>query len=331
MKRQFLMKIGSLLLIITLLTGLCGCKIGGKEIVVNTSLSGTEVFRIGSVTCSLAKAKVVLLNYQNLYGTVYGVNLWEQESGGDSLAEYIKDLTISQLAKVVAMNLLAEEKRVALTDTEKKRLTDAASEYYETLNAEERSYLKVNKSDIEDLYLWYGLADKLYQTLTEDVHEEVSDDEARVMTAQQIFVTSKESADAVVASLAQGTEFTTVQATYNEGDQTEWSFGRTDVPDEVEQVAFALSDGETSGMIEAEDGYYFIKCISHYDQELSDANKETIYENRKKEAFDDVYDEFVEKTSSRMNETLWDSVEPEWKDSLSTDSFFTVLEEHWGL
>ena len=305
-----------------------GCRLGNKEIVLGSDLAGNEVFRIDKTGCSLAEAMVFLTNYQNIYGTVYGVNLWEQDLGESSLEQYVKDLTISQLAKIISMDLLAEQQEISLTDEEQDRLKETARKYYDSLSKEEIAYMGVKESDIVKLYRQYGLADKLYQSLTVDVNEEVSDDEARVMRVQEIFVVTKEKADAVTAGLDQGTDFLTLAGTYNEAEQTETAFGRGDRPKAVEEAAFALAKDEISGAIETDDGYYFIKCISNYDQELTDANKQTILERRKKEAFDDVYDAFVAQTPSRMNETLWDSVELTFGDEIRTDSFFETYETY---
>ena len=57
---------------------------------------------------------------------------------------------------------------------------------------------------------------------------------------------------------------------------------RDDLPDEVEEVAFQLDDNAVSGMIAAGNGYYFIKCLNKYNEELTEANKSNIVEKREK-------------------------------------------------
>lgn len=305
-----------------------GCRLGNTEIKIGSKLSGKEVFRIGKTSCPLAEARVFLTNYQNIYGTVYGVKLWEQDLGENSLEQYVKDLTISQLAKIVSMDLLAEQQGISLTKEEQDQTKAAAKEYYASLSKKEINYMDVKEGDIARLYGRYALADKLYQSLTVGINQEVSDDEARVMKAQEIFVVSREKADAVAAGLSQGTDFLTLAGTYNEAEQTEVTFGRGDRPGAVEDAAFALEKGAVSSAIQTDEGYYFIKCINNYDQELTDANKKTILERRKKEAFDDVYDAFVAQTPSEMNEALWDSVDLAFHDEIKTDSFFKVYEKY---
>ena len=45
------------------------------------------VLKVDGASYSLSEAKVYLVNYQNLYGNVAGVDLWQQESQVDLLEE----------------------------------------------------------------------------------------------------------------------------------------------------------------------------------------------------------------------------------------------------
>ncbi len=317
------------LLTLTAFTGvISACQVGDTEVVLTSEFSKNEVFRIGDESCTLSEAKVFLANYQNIYGTAYGVDLWAQDFGKNSLEQYVKDLAISQLAQMISMDLLAKEQEISLTEEERAQIEAAAKAYYDSLSEAEISYMDVDEDCIRELYRQYGMANKLYASLTQGISGEVSDDEARVMEAQQIFVTSSESAQAVSAGLENETDFLSLAGTYNEASETEVTFGRGELPAEVEEVAFALQPEEVSGEIVTDEGTYFIKCINNYNQELTDANKQQILEQRRKEAFNDVYDAFVATLSSRFNEELWDSVRVEASEEIQTDSFFEVYEEY---
>ena len=50
-------------------------------------------------------------------------------------------------------------------------------------------------------------------------------------------------------------------------------------------------------------------------------------ERRRKEAFDDVYEAFVETLSSEFNQELWDSIEIEADANIKTKSFFETYEK----
>lgn len=72
-------------------------------------------------------------------------------------------------------------------------------------------------------------------------------------------------------------------------------------------------------------GFYFIKCLNKYNQELTEANKANIVDKREKEAFDDEYNGFVSSLSSNINEELWENLELETGSGMKTDTFLKFL------
>lgn len=309
---------------------LTGCQIGNKDIVVSGTLSSRQVFTLDKSACSLKEAKVYLANYQNIYGTAYTIDLWQHDFGDASLLDYVKDITLEELTRVYTMDLLAQSQEVTLSEDETAKVAEAAKEYYASLSEDETAYMDVAEADIAEYYTHYALAQKLYHSLTNGVNEEVSDDEARVMEITQIYVTDEDRAHEVEQKLAQGDDFASVANNYNELSAIQVTVSRDDLPDEVEEVAFQLDDNAVSGMIAAGNGYYFIKCLNKYNEELTEANKSNIVEKREKEAFDDVYNEFVASLSSRLNTDLWDGIELTTDGSIQTNSFFAVFEKYCG-
>lgn len=159
--------------------------------IVSNTLNNRQVFRIGNVSCGLKEAKVYLVNYQNIYGTAYGLDLWQHDFGDSSLENYVKNITMRELAQVVCLDQLAKEKEMELSEEEKEKTAQAAEEYFASLTEEETAYMGVSESDIKEYYEHYALAQKVYHSLTKAVNEEVSDDEARVMEIMQIFVSMR--------------------------------------------------------------------------------------------------------------------------------------------
>lgn len=303
-----------------------GCSIGGKEIVVTSGVGSKDVFKIGGDSCNQTEAKVYLANYQNIYGKSYGIDLWEQGFQKKKLKQYVKEVALSEMTKIICMDLLAEDQEIALTTEEKARIKDAAAKYYESLNEAELTYTGASQSDIESMYEDYALANKVYQSLTQSVDEEVSDDEARIMEAMQIYVKTQDKAEEVSAKLAAGEDFAAVASNYNQKPVIEITFGRGDLPEEVEKAAFELDDGAVSDCIQTDDGFYFIKCINKFNEELTDANKSNIVDAREKAAFDDVYEEFVSTLASNLNESVWENIPLVTDGSISTNSFFEIID-----
>lgn len=148
------------------------------------------------------------------------------------------------------------------------------------------------------------------------------------MEAMQIYITDKDKAQEAAARLSAGEDFASVASNYNEGGNIELNIARDDLPKEVEKVAFNLENDEVSGMISTDNGYYFIKCLNKYNEELTDANKVNIIEKREKEAFDDVYEEFIKKQGSYLNEKVWDALELETQVKMETNTFFETYDTY---
>lgn len=310
---------------------LSGCRIGGKEYVLRAPkvIEDTSVFRVNNTKTKLPEAMIYLCNYKNLYGSEYGIDLWSYDFGEESLEAYVKDITIDELVRVTCMDLIAEQREMTLDDSEKELVAKAAEAYYASLSEEEITFMGVRQSDVENAYEHYALARKLYSTLTTGVEKEVSDDEARVISIQQIYLTDKENADLVEEKLAAGEDFLAVAGTYNEASNVEITVARGQLPEAVEQIAFDLDNNATSGRIEVDDSYYFIRCLNKFDEKLTEENKEIIRQRREKQQFEDAYAAFTEDAVYKLNEELWDSVTLDgMEDKISTNDFFALYDSY---
>lgn len=329
MKYKLRRTIGRLLCVVFVTCNLAGCRIGDTEYVFfQKKVNKKIVFSVNDSKCSINEAKLYLCNYKNLYGNPFGIDLWEQEDA--SLENYVKDVAVSQLSKIFCMDLLAQQQGISLDAKEQELIDQATREYYDSLSEAEIDYMDLSVERLKEYYEHYALAVKLYKTLTVGVDEEVSDDEARVITIMQIFVSTEEKRLKVEEMLAAGDVFSIVASTYNELDTVEINVGRKELPMEVEAVAFELDNDTYSEAIAVENGYYFVYCINKYNEELTEANKGNILIQREKEQFNDLYDAFVESAEFQFNYELWDTTEVGTGKDFDTDEFFTIYEKYFG-
>ncbi len=307
---------------------LTGCTIGDTEYVFyEQKVDDKTVFSINNEKCSIAEVKIYLCNYKNIYGNSYGIELWERPELTDSLEDYVRGVTLAESGRVICMYELAMEQEIGLTEEESEKVTELAEEYFASLSEEEISFMNIKESDVALAYEHYAVAMKLYETLTEEVNEEVSDDEARVIRVEQIYIPDEETAMTVAAKLENGEDFEAVAGTYNKAESMETTIARGEYPKEVEEVAFSLDNEAASEMIATENGYYFIKCISKLEPELTEANKSVIVLRRRKEQFDDLYQEYVDRTDFVLNEELWNTITLAGTEEIYTDSFFKLYDE----
>ena len=251
---------------------------------------------------------------------IVGEEHYQVARGVQEILQRYKEL--QDIIAILGMDELSEE--------EKEKTAQAAEEYFASLTEEETAYMGVSESDIKEYYEHYALAQKVYHSLTKAVNEEVSDDEARVMEIMQIFVSDESRANEIASRLAQGEDFATLANNYNELGSIQVNISRDELPDAVEEIAFQMENDEVSGKITVDGGFYFIKCLNKYNQELTEANKANIVDKREKEAFDDEYNGFVSSLSSNINEELWENLELETGSGMKTDTFFEVFNTYCG-
>lgn len=316
-----------ILLFTMAVTSLCGCRIGNTEFIIDKVVEDSHsAFYLNGEECSLVEARIYIANYKNLYGRVYGIDLWDANYDEKELEDYVKDVALSELCRITAMSQLAEKEKIALTDSEKDKMKEVAKEYYKSLSDDEKDFIDASQKEIEEAYLKYALANKLYETLTEGIDAEVSDDEARVIRIEQIFVKDTETANLVEEKL-KSDDFTSVAVAYNQLPNVEVTVARGELPKEVEDIAFELDNDAKSSMITTDDGYYFIHCISKFEEELTEANKGNILILREKEHFDDMYQEYVGNSEFKLNEKQWKAISIKDLDSVKTDSFFETYKQ----
>lgn len=319
------------------------------RVVLTTGFDDQEVFRISKISCTVPEIMVYLTNMQNQYEAVYGTKIWDTSMDGVTLEQKLKDTVIARIAQVKTMALLAEKYEVTLSDKENKSVEQAAEAYYSSLNATEIEKMGITEDIIASLYKEFALANAVYDRIIQDVNPEISDDEARTITVQQILLRNY-SLDAdgnkvedtymqqnddfilmqdILKKAKAGEDFALLAEKYSEADNITYSFGKGETEERFEEVAFNLGTDEISDIIKTGYGYCIIKCVSTFDVKETDANKEKIVKKRKKEAFNDVYNQFVNGLTRNLNEELWEKVGMIHDDNVKTTDFFTVFEQYF--
>lgn len=347
-KRLLLLSVCSMMLL--QLTG-CGKSDADTKLVLTTGFKKNEIFRIETMSCTLPEVMVYLTNAQDQYESVYGSEIWETDLDGVTLEESVKETVLAQLAQIKTMNLLADQHDVSLDDAELETVHAAAEEYFYSLNEAEIESMQITEETIETLYAEFALANKVYEYIIKDINPEISDDEARTITVWHILIKTytldgtgrkidytgaareeaRERAEEILRlANEEGSDFEELVLTYNEGENGTWSFGKGEMSEEFENIAFNLETGEISEIIESEYGYHILKCISTFNREETDANKIKIVEKRREEVFGQEYDAFVETLTRTLNEELWDSVSLNQNEEVSTQDFFDIYNKYFS-
>lgn len=336
-----------LCIIIISMTVLYGCGKKNTEIILTTDFKENEVFRINKLSCMLPEIKVYLVTARNQCEEAFGQEVWNVELNHTPLSSQFKESILARIAQIKAINLLAQDQKITLDKNEEEQVKTAAHQYFSSISEAEANSLGVTEDIIYQMYAEYALANKVYQTLTSEVNTEVSDDEARTITVKQLLIKTYEINDAgeriaytgarkqdayarcldLLNRAKTGDDFDALILDYNEEEKSEYSFAKGVMPQNYDEVAFALSPDEISDIIETEYGYHIIKCVTNLNREETDANKANIVNKRKETMFNKIYDEFLPTLTSNLNDELWKSINVDEQDGVTTKTFFDVYNE----
>lgn len=279
----------------------------GTLLYVSTGLKDNVVFKAGTSKAYTWEADILLADARTEYENVFGSNVWTQSMEGVNTDDYVKDQVRSKLIRIKCMNLMAKEKGVVLSRTQKDAVSSAADVYYNGLTEEQIQQLGVSKEQIEKMFTEFAVADTLYEDITSQIDTEVSSDDARVITIQ--YISCEKEADILAAKerLDNGESFYTVAKDYGGEEESESELKRGQMEKEFETAAFELKTGETSKVVAAGDRYYIIKCTSDNEKSKTEANKLALMDDKKLEYFNSVFEKYEASKYIEMNKKVWSS------------------------
>lgn len=355
--KKGIMKCSVLVLALCLLiSGLCGCQEregkAGTKVVFTTGIGKDEVFRIGDEVCRIPELMVYLTSVMNQYESVYGKEIWNTALDGVTLEENVKETVLERLAQIKIMYMMAKEKGIELDETGLENVDKAAKEYFAGLGENERELMGgITQDIIYQMYLEYASANQVYQEIIRDVNPEISDDEARTITVQHILIktynrdasgnrvefnaaersAAYEKAKEIRELATDGEhEFAELASKYSDDTTITYSFGKGEMDQAFEDAAFMLETDEVSQVVASDTGYHIIKCLNTFNREQTDANKQKIVEERRREVFGQEYDSFVENLVKRFNKEVWDEIESLQDKNIVAGNFFEIYDKYIG-
>lgn len=352
---EFMRKISCVVFLILIMIASVSCgsideELEGMEVVVNFGFDEEEVFRLDTLSCNKSEMNIYIADMQKQYEEVFGSEFWSyMNTEGQTMDVRLKENVLANTSQIKAMNLLAIQRGITLDEEEISNTKSAAKSYYSTLSEGQIEELGIDLLVLEQMYQEYALAGKVYSYIIKDINPEISDDEARTIVVQNIFLKtysmnglgekmdySDEKKLEVYAQavglkqqLDQGVDFKLLSLEYSDDDSSEYLIGKGDTEPAYEEIAFSLSEDEISGVVETDSGYYIIQCISSFDLEETQRNKVTIIKEQKKEVFEAEYLDFVKDLPKVLNEELWDQINLISSDNLPESSFTEIYQEYF--
>ena len=312
------------LLAASALTG-CSSSIDENDVAVtvgDTEITGAE---------ANFYARYTQAQYETYYAGYMGDDMWNSEAEeGQSYEEFVKDSILDQLEDMVLLEQHMDEYEVSLSDEEKNAIKEAASEFDSANGLSEKEKVSGSTDNVERVLELLTIQKKGQDAIEAGADTEVSDEEAAQKSMQYVvfpFTSTDEegnsvdltdeekaelktTAESFAAGAAGAADFAAYAAQQGQTSQDATFDGETTtLPTQLVEAADALGEGETTGLVEGDNGYYVARVTSLLDREATDAKKQEIVSQRQKELLDDTIDGWREDADIEVHEKVWDKVD----------------------
>ena len=246
--------------IVTVAIIVYGIFFNGHFVYFTTGVPSGNVMRAENENISEMAANIFLSDEKSLYEQVADDEVFTKSIGNVSIDDYLKSNVESRLSRIATLNLYAQKHGISLSHVKNNEIAIAANAYYQALTDEQKKAIGADVSKLEDLFRQYAIADEVADILYSKSDYEVSADEARVISVQYITADSKEKIEEASSKLSSGKNFSDVALEYNGNSDYTVEMKRGQFDKAFEDAAYALSSGQTSGIVESQGRFYIIKC-----------------------------------------------------------------------
>ena len=276
-------------------------------------------------------ARYTQAQYETYYAGYMGDDMWSGEGeDGETYQDTVKDSILESLENMYLMEQHMDEYEVSLSDEEKNAIKEAASEFDSANGLSEKEKVSGSTYNVERVLELLTIQKKVQDAIEAGADTEVSDEEAAQKSMQYVvfpFTTTDEegnsvdltdeekaelktTAESFAAGAAGAADFAAYAAQEGQTSQDATFEGETStLPTQLVEAADALDEGETTGLVEGDNGYYVARVTSLLDREATDAKKQEIVSQRQQELLDDTIDGWREDADIEVHEKVWDKVD----------------------
>ena len=311
-------------------TGLTGCGSMNNDDVVATVGESEIKLGVANFYARMQQAQYETY-YAGMMGTT-GEELWAKETDGKTYEQSVKSDMIKSLENIYILEQHASEYEVVLSEDEKKAIDKAAEKFDENNALEDKEAVSGYNKYVKKVLELLTIQSKMEDAMTADVDTEVSDDEAAQKAMKYVFYsyTKDENDSTSTMSETEKTEVKKKATDFAEklknSDTKDIDAVASEAGMEVQTATFdsestsptadlvkaadaLTAEGDVTDAIETDSGIYVAKVTSFLDRTATDAKKQSIVEERKKDQYDDLLKKWRKKTDINLNKRVWKKVD----------------------
>lgn len=318
---------------------LSGCGTGINESATFATLDGNPI----TMGVANVMAKYQQATYDSFYMSMFGENMWQNDlyGNGNTLEVDVKNEVAEDIEEAYLLEQHMEEYGVTITEEDMQAM-DKAAEQFLADNSEKavKQMGASNKENVIEMLRLKTIVSKMHDRIIKDADTNVSDEEAAQRGFSYVkFATDghyegdtmveytedeKAAMKATAESIAEADDFDAAVEAAGQTVST-GSYGSAEDEDsnydtEVLEAADKLKEGQVSGVVETETGYYVIRLDKEFDEEATNEKKEELISQKQEDYYTDIVDGWKDKAE-------WEINEKEWAKVTFTDHFTAVAED----
>lgn len=326
---------------VTSLAGCAGGELENSEVAL--TVNGSEV------TADIANfyARYTQAQYETYYLSYYGEDMWGSTKEETSYQSSVKASLADALGDMYLMEEHMAEYGVEITTEDEAAIATAAKTFVDNNSAETVEKISGSQETVEKVLRLFTIQTKMTKAIYDTVDLEVSDEEAAQMKMSYVVFpftetdeegttrnltdeemdALKEEAESFAAGVKETEDFEAFAAE-NGQEALEATFDEEEeqtLPVELVKATAALNEGETTGLVEGDNGYYVAKLVSEFDEEATEAEKEVIRSERKDAKVEEVLAGWREAAEIVVDEKVWEKIN---FDNLSVSMKIEETEEY---
>lgn len=277
-------------------------------------------------------AKYQQATYDSFYTAYFGENMWEQDlyGNGNTLQQDVKTEVSDNLRDMYVLKAHMGDCGVELTLEEEEAIAKAADDF---LADNSREAIKQvggeNREDVIEVLRLYTIQSKMRKAIEDEEEPEVTDEEAAQRTFSYVLIgtgghydddsnyieyTEEEKDDLKrkAEDIAGAEDFDKAVTDAGYTVSTESYGSEEDRGSTLDETVLAeadkLKEGDISGVVETDNGYYVLRLDSEHDEEATASKKEELIAQKKSDHYEDVLSGWRDEAKWELNEKQWEKV-----------------------
>lgn len=258
------------------------------------------VVSVGDEKATYRELQVYMYILKAKYQDVFGSQVWDYKLDNEhTMSEIATEQVINMITEMKVISRQASELGIELSGDEREDIRRFAKSLYDKASEEDVKKYYLDIETITNVYCENEIANKVYDSCITGIADSISENDAKQITVQYIFVRDDGSKKKLkeVKAMRKGAkaarDFLAYAQSHTEGEETQVTFGPGEMGEEFTTAAMSLKAGQISDVVKASDGYYIIYCVNDNENELTLQKKEQMIADAQKANFEKQYNEWA--------------------------------------